>query len=134
LLVIPTAVASMYIGFRQKRHRRATSFVDDAMNYLWTGMGISFFVLSFILSKVGWGTSIFPFFIMLYGLGTFVSGRLLQFAPLVMGGILAWAIAGAAVFLSYDYQMLCGAAAILVSYIIPAHLLRKQEAPHGAGE
>jgi len=42
------------------------------------------------------------------------------------------AIAGA--FLSYDYQMLTGAAAILFSYIIPGHLLNalKKEKEHNA--
>ena len=41
-----------------------------------------------------------------------------------MGGILAWLLAAAAAYVSYDYQMLLGAAAILVSYIIPAYMLR----------
>ena len=87
-------------------------------------MGISYFVLSMILTKVGWETSVFPFFIMMYGLGTFVSGSILQFRPLVIGGIIAWALAIGAVYVEYDYQMLFGAAAILVSYIIPAYMLR----------
>jgi len=29
-------------------------------------------------------------------------------------------------FVNYNYQMLFGAAAILISYIIPAHLLRRK--------
>jgi hypothetical protein len=130
LLVLPTAAISMYIGSKQQKQRRATSFVDDAMNYLWTGMGITFFVLSMILSKVGWGSPVFPFFIMLYGLGTFISGRFLKFTPLVVGGITAWVLAIASIYVPYDYQLLCAAAAIMVSYIIPAYILRKtQEAP-----
>jgi hypothetical protein len=96
------------------------------MKHLWTGMGISFFVLSMIFNRMGWNNNIFPFFIMLYGLGTFVSGRLIQFTPLVVGGIIAWVLAIAATFVSYDYQMLMGAAAILFSYIIPAYMLRKK--------
>jgi hypothetical protein len=128
LLMLPTAVISMYIGMRQYKKRQTTSFVDDAMNYLWTGMGITFFVLSMLFVKLGWGFSVFPFFMMLYGLGTFVSGRLLRFAPLVVGGIMSWALSIVAIYVSYDHQLLCGAAAILVSYIVPAHILRKKEA------
>jgi hypothetical protein len=39
---------------------------------------------------------------------------------------MAWALAIGCTFVSYDYQMLFGAAAILVSYIIPAYLLRSR--------
>jgi predicted PurR-regulated permease PerM len=43
---------------------------------------------------------------------------------LIIGGIIAWVLAIGAVYVNYDYQMLFGAAAILVSYIIPAYMLR----------
>lgn len=96
------------------------------MKWLWIGMGVSYFVLSMILSKIGWETTVFPYFIMLYGLGTFISGNFLQFRPLVFGGIIAWTLAIGSAFVEYDYQMLFGAAAILFSYIIPAYLLRSR--------
>ena len=63
---------------------------------------------------------------MLYGLGTFVSGNFLKFRPFVIGGIAAWVLAIASTFVSYDYQMLFGAAAILISYIIPAYMLQRR--------
>ena len=103
---------------------KAKTYVDESIKHLWAGMAISFFVLGMILIKLGWGTSIFPFYIMLYGLGTFVSGSIIQFRPLIIGGLIAWALAIGATFASYDYQMLFGAAAILISYIIPAYMLR----------
>ncbi len=127
LLVIPAAIISIYMSSREKRVGGATTYIGDSMKYLWMGMGISFFVLSMILSRLGWNTTVFPFFILLYGLGTFVSGKFLQFTPLVAGGISAWGLAVAAVYLPYDYQILCAAAAIMVSYIIPAYLLRSKK-------
>ena len=127
LLVIPGIFLTMYYGSKQGKREKAKSYVSESIRYLWMGMGIAYFVLSMILSKVGWETSVFPFFIMLYGLGTFISGCIIQFRPLVIGGVLASVIAVAATYISYDYQMLCGSAAILVSYIIPAYLLRAKK-------
>ena len=98
--------------------------MEECMGYLWIGMGISFFVLSMILAKIGWDKPVFPFFIMLYGLGTFISGCLLRFRPFIIGGILAWIIAMVAVHLSSEWQILMGGLSILVSYIIPAYMLR----------
>ena len=115
---------SIIQGRKEEKISRVKTYIDDSIKQLWTGMAASFFVLGMILTKLGWGTAIFPFFIMMYGLGTFVSGSIIRFRPLIIGGILAWALAISSTFASYDYQMLFGAAAILVSYIIPAYMLR----------
>ncbi len=123
-LIVAGIVFSTWYGIKERKQQQVKTYVGEAMKWLWIGMGISYFVLSMILSKVGWGSSVFPFFILLYGLGTFVSGSILQFRPLVIGGIIAWALAIGAVYMDYDYQMLFGAAAILISYIIPAYMLR----------
>jgi hypothetical protein len=125
-LVIPATIISVYMGVKERKKREASTYIGDSMKYLWMGMGMSFFVLSMILSKMGWDTNIFPFFILLYGLGTFISGKLLQFKPLVFGGLAAWALGITSVYFNYDFQMLFAAAAILISYIIPAYMLRSK--------
>ncbi len=125
-LVFVGVAFNIWYGIKAGRTRKARTYVGDSMRYLWIGMGLSYFVLSMILTKLGWHTTIFPFFILLYGLGTFVSGSILQFRPFQVGGIIAWALAIGAVYVEYDYQMLFGAAAILISYIIPAYLLRNR--------
>jgi hypothetical protein len=126
LLIIIGIVYSIVAGIRDDRKRRVKTYVSESMRYLWTGMGITYFVLSMIFTKLGWSMSVFPFFIILYALGTFVSGSILKFRPLIIGGTIAWGLAILAVFLEYDYQMLVAAAAILISYIIPAYLFRTQ--------
>lgn len=123
-LILLGIAFSIYQGRKDGKQEKVRTHIGDSMKYLWMGMGISFFVLSMILSKIGWDTAVFPFFIMLYGLGTFISGNILQFKPLIVGGIIAWVLAIVAAYVHYDYQMLFGAAAILFGYIIPAYLLR----------
>ncbi len=125
-LVVPGIIFSIWNGIKEGKKQKAKTYIGDSMKYLWMGMGISFFVLSMILTKLGWGTVVFPFFILLYGLGTFISGNFLRFRPLIIGGIIAWVLAIISVYVSYDYQMLFGAAAILFSYIIPAYMLRNR--------
>lgn len=127
LVVILGIILSVFQGRKEKKKMRAKTWVGENMSHLWAGMGISFFVLSMIISRMGWGTVVYPFFIMLYGLGTFVSGNFLQFRPLIIGGVIAWILAVASTWVSYDYQMLFAAAAILFSYIIPAYLLRRRD-------
>lgn len=126
LVVIIGILFSIYQGKKDEKKVRAKTWVGENMSHLWAGMAISFFVLSMIITRMGWETEMYPFFIMLYGLGTFVSGNFLQFRPLIIGGIIAWVLAIGSTWVSYDYQMLFAAAAILFSYIIPAYMLRRK--------
>jgi hypothetical protein len=126
-LIVVGIIFSAWYGNKEGKTRKVRTYVGDSIKYLWIGMGIAYFVLSMILSKYGWDKIVFPFFIMLYGLGTFVSGNIIQFRPLVIGGAIASAIAISAAFVEYDYQMLLAAAAILISYIIPAYMLRRRK-------
>jgi hypothetical protein len=94
------------------------------LNYLWGGFSVVLFIT--ILASIKYGFEItYPMLIWLYGLGTFVSGGILRFSPLVWGGVMAWIIGIAAIFLPFEQQLLCVAGAILFSYIVPGHLLRR---------
>lgn len=123
-LLIIGIVFSIYYGIKTERKKRVKTYVGESMKFLWIGMGIAYFVLSMILSKIGWGSAVFPFFIMLYGLGTFVSGSIIRFRPLIIGGLIASGLAIVSTFVEYDFQILFASAAILISYIIPAYMMR----------
>ncbi|MBI1343181.1 MAG: hypothetical protein GC171_09620 [Terrimonas sp.] len=114
---------SIYYSSKQNRKRKVKTYVEESMSILWLGMGISFFVMCMLFVKMGW-ENCYPFFILMYGLGTFVSGRMLNFTPLVIGGMTNWALAITAIWFPFDFQMIFAAAAILFSYIIPGHLLK----------
>lgn len=128
-LIIFVGVAySVIQGIREGKKEKVKTYVGESMQHLWTGMGIAYVLLSFVISMTtGWSGNVFPLFIILYGLGTFVSGSILKFRPLVLGGLSAWLIAIGSVYLDYDYQMLMAALAILVSYIIPAYIFNARE-------
>lgn len=124
LAVIPAVMITIVYSNRRHSHNYST-YIGDSMKHLWMGIGISFFVLSLIISNTNGGWLIaYPFFILFYGLGTFVSGMFLKFRPLIIGGIFNWVLACVCVFLPYDYQLLIAAAAILTSYIIPGHIIQ----------
>ena len=118
-------IITIGFGMQQRKKQRVKTYISESMSYLWTGMGLSFFTISVIFIKIGW-QNCFPFFILLYGLGTFVTGKILKYNPFVAGGISAFILAMVSVFFDYDYQMLFAAAALLFSYIIPGHLLHNR--------
>lgn len=108
---------------RDSKKEKVKTFIDEASRYLWTGIGFSFMALGFIFSKMGWQYC-YPIYILLYGIGTYVSGALIKFRPLIIGGIFCFPLAVIATYVEYDTQIITLAFAVLVSYIIPGYLLR----------
>jgi hypothetical protein len=129
LATIPTFIITIIYGKKHDRKQGVKTYVGESMSQLWMGIGISFFVLSIIITKLpgGWLYG-WPFFILFYGLGTFISGKFLQFRPLIIGGLFNWVLAVVCMFIAYDYQLLLAAVAVLTSYIIPGYLLRSNKA------
>ena len=124
--VTPIAVLLHVIFiYKYKRQERVKTFISEAMSYVWVIVGLSYMALAIVFSKIGWQYC-FPFYIMLYGIGTYISGSLLKFIPMKIGGAVCLALVAVAPFLDYSLQMLLSAFAILISYIIPGHLLRNQ--------
>jgi hypothetical protein len=93
------------------------------MMFTWIAFGASLFIVLTLGGKVGWEVT-YPVVILLYGIGTFISGGVLRFLPLILGGIACWVISCIAFFVSFDIQLLLLAGSLLVAYIIPGHLLK----------
>lgn len=125
-------ILNCYYALKHAKKEKVKTYVDENMQNLWAGLTISFVVSCVLFTKTGW-QNCYPFFMLLYGMGTFISGKILKFTPLVIGGMASFLLAAISVWFNYDYQMLFAAAAILFSYIIPGHLLQmnyKRQGPY----
>ncbi|MCW3087539.1 MAG: hypothetical protein JWQ78_925 [Sediminibacterium sp.] len=124
LMPIGGVISGIY-GSRQARKQKVKSFVDESIGYLWFSLVLGFIVLVIIsmVNSDGWQTP-FTYYILLYAIGTFISGKLLRFRPLVIGGLINFILAAVSGRFTYDYQLLILSLAIMTSYIIPGHLLR----------
>lgn len=71
-------------------------------------------------------TSPVPFILIITGMVTFATGRVLQFAPLQLGGLVFWAGALVCLKVVDENQLLIHAAATFLGYIVPGILLWKQ--------
>jgi hypothetical protein len=124
--VTPVAVLLHVIFiYKYKRRERVKTFISEANGYVWVSIGFSYMALGFVFSKIGWQYS-FPFYIMLYGIGTYISGSLIKFKPMKIGGAICIILVAFTPYVDYSLQILLAAFAILISYIIPGHLLRNQ--------
>lgn len=122
-ITLAAIVLHLFFMNRYRGETRVKTFISDATVYVWTAIGFSYIVLFVVFSKVGWQYC-FPFYILLYGIGTYISGSLLKFMPMRLGGAACLFLVPITPFLDYPLQILISGLAILISYIIPGHLLR----------
>lgn len=117
------AIIHIVLVIKNKKERLVKTYSEEAINALWTSLGLAFIVLTFYASIVYPG--VLPLFIILYGIGTYTTGKIISFKPLYWGGLFCFGISFLALFVPKDYHLLILAIAILMSYIIPALLLKK---------
>jgi hypothetical protein len=123
LMGFGTLITAMW-AIRQKISSKSQSHIGRVMSYLWGGWLISFLILMLFANLRHDYEFILPLTLAMYGLGIFVSGGVVDFKPLIIGGIISWMAAVLTFFQPYTVQLLLVSVVILVSYIIPGHMLR----------
>lgn len=118
------AIYQFYYLFRKRKRERVKTYTDEIVGFVWLTFIICSFILVYILIKNNTLHAINACVLVMYGMPTFLSGVILRFKPLKMGGIICWLLAIAAMFTTYQYQLLLLALAVIAAWIIPGYLLR----------
>jgi hypothetical protein len=67
---------------------------------------------------------VYPLFLVLYGMPTFLSGVILRFKLLMMGGVGCWILSVLCTIIPVEFQLLLVSVAMIIAWIIPGYLLR----------
>jgi|688.fasta_scaffold569353_3 hypothetical protein len=116
---------SIWYGRKHSKDNQVKTFVDEFYKYIWIGFGISLFCV--ISISIAYQHSPTSFIMILMGFAVFVAGVILKFKPLIFGAIVFW-ISSFIYFYAQNYgpQLLVFAISIILGYIVPGILLRKQ--------
>lgn len=129
-LMIVGAVASIIKGIREENSEQVKTYVGDTMKWFGISLGIIYAGLAFIFGKLSLWENSFPIYILIYAVACFFMGSLMQFPLLRWAGLFCVPLTVLSVYVDYNYQILLLALAVLISYIIPGHVLNwryKQE-------
>ena len=121
------AIASIVKGVKDSKKIAVKTFVGETMKIFGISQGILYFGLAFFFGKFDLWAISFPLYILVYAVTCFFMGALMQFPLLKLTGLLCLPIMVIAVYVSFDWQLLLMALAILISYIIPGHVLSAKE-------
>jgi hypothetical protein len=124
MITIPAGIISIIYSVRMDQKALVKSHLDRMYGLIWIGV---FICTVLLLTFIGNYSNINPIILLFAGLGTFLSGCMLRFTPLILGGFALWIAAGVAFKLPMIDQYLIGAIGIFAGYLIPGYLLRKAE-------
>lgn len=122
--VVPGVFVSLIYGFTTGRKAKVHTYAD--MLYMWTWMAFLFasLVLFIIMSKE---MQYFPPYILtIAAIPTFLSGVVIKFKPLIIGGITFWIFALIAHFGGREIASLAVPVAMLTGYLIPGYILKRK--------
>lgn len=147
LLTLAAIIPQILLSIKEKKERKAKSYDDPYMSYIWLGFGICIFLLIHISNnifsewgswanefknitgkpaRVGYYEYIHALFLMLYGLPTFVTGAACKFRPMLLGGLFCWACSIITVYTPVKIDLILTAISALLAWFIPGILMEKE--------
>lgn len=113
-------------GSRENKQHQVRTAMDRVIVWLWVAFVVTMLVTMIGAGVAGYNTPIGSIMV-LTGLPTFVSGQLMRFRPLILGGILFWVLGTISFFVDVPVMAGLYVAAMFFGYIVPGYLLKRQE-------
>lgn len=124
LMPLGGIVSGIY-GYKERKKAKVKTYVDSYLSYLWAAFGIGLVLTLVSMPQYGIKATYF-ILMLLYGMATFVCGGIINFKPLIIGGVFSFVCAFISNFFGQTDQLLLISIALIGSYIIPGHLLRSK--------
>jgi hypothetical protein len=145
LLTLAAIIPQIIISYRENKSKRAKTYNDIAMDYTWISFGISMFLLIFATGAIQSGMdkefavqgakysrpSQFLYhyqtalFLILYGIPTFITGGILKFKPMLLGGMFCWLCSLVSLYTTGVVDLLLMAASAFFAWLVPGIIINR---------
>jgi hypothetical protein len=123
ILMTAGGIIAGIMGYRSSKKAQVTTYTDRVAGFVWGGMVIVMFALLIQGASLGWQV-VYPILMLLWGWALFISGGMIRFTPLILGGIYNWAMGIFAFYQPFDVQLLLIATSMVATYLIPGYMLK----------
>ena len=124
-LAIPAGIYTGIYYSRESKKEQGSSFLGNIFGALWISVGINIFITAFIFSFT-FNINPIPFILMMLGIATIVSGQVINFRILIIGGIICNLLGVATIFIPFIYHPVIVALAIIAADLVPGYALRNK--------
>ena len=124
VITVPAWIYTLFKASRTAKTTQPITHFDRISGWLWISFGITTFCLVAFGSLINY--QINPLILTMSAIPTFVSGIILRFKPLVIGGISFWVFGVVCFLVTKELQPLIGATAVICGFLIPGYLLKRK--------
>lgn len=125
VITFPAGIISALYGARQSKQATVVSHLDRLYGQVWIAAGVGIVITLIFMRNLSFNHG--AMILLFAAMGTYLSGQMLRFKPLILGG-LALAVAAVVCFnVSVTDQYLVSAIGIFLGYIVPGYLLKSKE-------
>ena len=125
LLVIPAVIITILYSVKRKRSSSVISSFDRLYGQLWWAVFVGIIVVLAFMPNLNYNTT--PIILLFSAIGTYITGQILRFKPLIFGGITLALMAIVAFMLEVPDQFLLAGFAMLAGYVVPGFMLKREE-------
>jgi hypothetical protein len=124
-------LGGIFIGFyfRKKRGNTSMPLTGRVLSFTWIFIGLNIFIFSFLFPITG-GHLLMFFILAMLGVGIIISGALIRFSWLIIGGIICNILAYVTIFTDPVYWGVISIVAIIFADLIPGYMLRAKYHNH----
>ncbi|MEM6735611.1 MAG: hypothetical protein AAGC64_03970 [Bacteroidota bacterium] len=125
LITLPAVFASMWYAFRGANNAGISSHLDKIYASIWISILAMIIICLVFMAKLNFNHN--PIILLFSGLGTFVSGVLMKYKPIVYGGVVLWIGACIGLLSPISDQQLIAGIVVIMGYLIPGYMLKGVE-------
>lgn len=124
ILVFAALVFTIYYLFKQRK--KVQTYISISLRYVWISLFVSMVLVNVIQAHVLHSINFelqHPLFMVLMAFAVTVTGGILRYRLIVIGGIVFGLLAFIASYLNLEAQLLVESIAWAIAFIIPGHIL-----------
>jgi hypothetical protein len=125
LITIPAIVVTIVYSKRQTAKATATGPIDHLYGQIWVGVFVAMVITLVFMAEINYAIN--PIMLIYAGIGTYITGKLSRFQPLVLGAFILWTSSIIMFLIPVNQQFMVAGIGIIAGYVIPGLMLRKQE-------
>ncbi len=131
LLTIPGVIVSLIYGFVKGSKQQVFTYAEKIYMWIWMGFLVTTIILVVFIGFENRMQIVGPFILLLAAFAVFISGIVIKFTPLIIGGISIWVFAIIGFFAGPIISPLAMPAAVISGYLIPGYMLKKSKSQNG---
>lgn len=124
-VVVVGIVLTLIYNFKRSKDDEPFTHLNKVLAITWLAFFICYMIVILYLREFNY--KVFQLIFILAGYATFVSGMILKFKPVLVGGIIFWLGCIISFYLSFENQLLISMPIIIFGYLVPGYLLKRKK-------